>query len=132
MPEERSEEANDRLFEQQEAWLRGGPLVAARKAKGRHPNPLDDDPRVALLQRDMLLVEKALPPSAFSEGWDPGAWKEAVRSCREPADFRDRLASLELAVQDTFFSPHFARVPLLVQGAWLATGTSPNPTLSAL
>ena len=121
MPEALGEEASEQLYEEQEAWLKGVPLVAARKAKGKHPNPQDDDLCLAQLRRDMLLVEKALPRTAFVEDWDSAAWKEGVRVHSSPAEFRDSLANLELAVQDQLLSPYFVRMPLLVRGAWLPT-----------
>lgn len=122
MVEPREEESSQGLWGEEDAWVRAARLVAARKAKGRHPNPQDDDPRVARLRQDFLLVEKALPQNAFAEDWEPSAWKERVRECCTPSEFRECLANLEAAVQDQFLSPHYIRAPLLVQGAWLPTG----------
>jgi hypothetical protein len=65
-PEPHTEEEEEVLYDQQLAWVQAIPLVAARKAKGKLPNPLDDDPLVARLKRDLLVVEKAVPRSAFS------------------------------------------------------------------
>lgn len=124
MVDPRAEEALDILYEEQQAWVREAPLVAARKAKGRHPNPQDDDPCMARLRQDFLLVEKALPYTAFGEGWDPAAWKDSVRASCSPTEFRDCLANLESSVQDNHLSPHYLKVPLLVKGAWLPTGIS--------
>ncbi len=62
-PETHTEEEEEALYQQQEAWLQSTPLVAARKAKGKHPNPSDDDPLIARVRRDLLLVEKAIPRS---------------------------------------------------------------------
>ena len=122
MPAPRSEEEEDRLYEEQLTWVRAAPLVAARKAKGRHPNPMDDDPCIERLRRDLLLVEKALPRTALAAEWDSASWKEGVRACNGASDFRVSLASLESAVQDQFLSPYFYKDPLLVRGAWLPTG----------
>ena len=124
MPEPRAEEEEDRLYEEQAEWVREAPLVAARKAKGRHPNPTDDDPCIERLRRDLLLVEKALPQAALSAEWDSVAWKENVRACSSATDFRSSLAALEGAVQEQHLSPYFYKDPLLVRGAWLPTGTS--------
>lgn len=122
MPEPDNEEELDDLYDDQLAWIQESPLVAARKAKGKHPNPQDEDPCIARLCRDLLLVEKALPRTAFDSDWDSTAWKEAVRACASPANFRESLANLETALRQPFISPHFPRWPLLVRGAWLPTG----------
>ena len=124
MPARKAEEEEDRLYEEQLAWVRATPLVAARKAKGRHPNPVDDDPCIERLRRDLLLVEKALPRTALTAEWDSASWKEGVRACSGAADFRDSLASLEGAVQEGYLSPYFYKEPLLVRGAWLPTGAA--------
>ena len=122
MPAPKAEEEEDRLYEEQLAWVKTAPLVAARKAKGRHPNPMDDDPCIERLRRDLLLVEKALPRTALTPEWDSASWKEGVRACSGASDFRVSLAALESAVQVEYLSPYFYKDPLLVRGAWLPTG----------
>lgn len=122
MPDPYDEEESDRLYEAHLAWVKEMPLVAARKAKGKHANPQDDDPCIARLKRDMLLVEKALPRSAFMEDWDSAAWKDSVRACTQPSEFREALANLESSILDEFVSPYYRKWPLLVRGAWLPTG----------
>jgi len=72
--------------------MQATPLVAARKAKGKLPSPADDDPFVARVRRDLLVVEKALPRSGridiqemqshCSDCWSPGSTRFCTSKSR--------------------------------------------------
>ena len=81
MPEARDEDGEEALLEDQVAWIQGVPSFAARRAKGKHPNPQHEDPRLEKLQRDLLLVEKALPREAL-----PGEAPPTSASCQLDTD----------------------------------------------
>ena len=71
MLEARDKDGEEGLLEDQLAWLQGISSFAARRAKGKHPQPQHEDPRLEKLQRDLLLVEKALPREALPGGAPP-------------------------------------------------------------
>ncbi len=70
------------------------------------------------------MVLAALPAEALPPPFDPGAWREAVKSAASPADLRRALGRLEEGLHNDYVSPAFHRRPLLVKGAWLPTGLS--------
>ena len=95
-----------------------------------------DSLRLWKLKRDILLVESAIPESAFRDAgsWIRREWTGRVRRSNLLSELRQCLGELGAALSKESLAQGFAQKPVLVKGAWLpmpksdpADGTEVRP-----